>query len=350
MTGLKRKLLNINGVVFEIHAENIKNIEKYFKESVIDCRDNIIARITIELDVDYNHFMEKRKTFNKDSARVYDTFLNQKHFQDGNLFLIDSEDYMCEKINEYSYKLYAVSKNPCKTLLRVIRELLVREMEDAGYFFMHGVGLVMDGKGILFLGNSGSGKTTLVTKINSFSVPQYLVSNDRVFLRKNTMKYFPLPIVYSLGTVKNNEKLDNYFEKTNWLEKRRGLRYISYKQKCDIPLLDIKKIFNNVGNVSSGKVDLIIFPRIGNKCQIRSMQREEKLKILNECNFTPNDTESLRSEWIKFRHTPKKILEENKKLFHNFLIDNVRIIELEYCYDTPSEEIINILVNYDKCC
>lgn len=350
MIGLKKKLLNVNGVVFEILADDLNAVEEYFKESVINCGDDVIANISIELYVDYEHFMKKRKNFNMDSARVYDTFLNQKHFQDGNLFLIDNEDYICEKINEHSYKIYAVSKNPCKSLLRVIRELIIREMEDFGYFFMHGVGLMVDGNGILILGNSGSGKTTLMTKINSLDVSQYLVSNDRVFLRNDEMRYFPLPIVYSMGTVKNNEKLNEYFERTNWLKKRRGLKYISYKQKCDVPLLDIKKIFNNVGNVSSGKVSLIIFPRIGNKCQIHLMKKEEKLKKLNECNFTPNDTESLRSEWIKFRNTPKETLEENKKKFHNFLIDNVRIIELEYSYDTPKEEILNVLVNYDKCC
>ena len=93
---------------------------------------------------------------------------------------------------------------------------------------MHGTALNIDNNGILILGNSGSGKTTLATKLLESEEEMQFLSNDRVFIysdNNQTMEYFPIPIVYAMGTVKNCDALNNYFKRTRILEARNRNKY-----------------------------------------------------------------------------------------------------------------------------
>lgn len=345
-----RKQFNVNGVAFNIFSDITDEISEYFKESVIDDHSLITSEYNIYFYEDPALYLEKIRGFRKDKAVSYDTFNNQVHYKYGNTFMIDNEEYLCEVIDDNNFVVYSGNKEKsCKNLIRIMREILVRDMEDKGYFFMHGNGIRIMDHGILILGGSGSGKTTFTSKINSEVLPQEFISNDRIFITEDEMRYFPLPIVYAMGTVKTNPNLDKFFRENNVLELRRGGKYeeASFGKKCDVPLSAIPKIFPWIKNRPTSQIDLVVFPRITDKKeQIKVLNLEEASERLDLCNFTPNDTESNRKPWIKFRKITDKALDENKKILNRSLSSRVMIIDFPYQYETSGKEIVKSLKRF----
>lgn len=348
MKKLRKKALNINGILFNIYSYNIEEIEKYFQESIVYSDKEIIGTYNIYLEKDEDVFKNIYEKFDKTSSKVIDTFKNQSHYQCGNKFLIDTEEYICVKTSEFDFKIFTNgSKNSEKNLIRIIREILIRALESNGYFYMHGTGIEIYDKGILLLGESGSGKTTFLTKLNEINTKERFVSNDRVFLKDDEICYFPLPIVYAMGTVKGCKNLDEYFKTTHALEMRRNGNYLLAKSstKCDIPLNDISVMFPHIENVSSLNIDTIIFPRLeGDSVRVNLLDEKDIIKRLNASNFTPEDRESKRREWLVNRTISLDEIEENKRKLNEYLIKNKKILEVIYSKSSTTEEIEKELV------
>lgn len=333
MKELKKKQLNINGVIFNIYSDYIYEIEEYFKNFIVPCDEEVIAIYNIYFDKDENVFNKLLKEFDISTSTSINTFKNQIHYKKDNMFLIDTKDYICIKNSANDYKVFANGKNCYRGLSWIVRELLIRELEDNNYYCMHGTGIKIYDKGILLLGSSGSGKTTFTTKMNEIITPQKFISNDRVFVKNEIMYYYPLSIKYAMGTTRNSLMLNEYFRKNKIVETKKGLNYddISDTCKCDVPLTDIPKIFPHIENTSKEKIDLIIFPKISeDNLSIRLLSDSEKKEKLNESNFTPIDIETERKEWLKYRKISLEDLKENKERLNQKLINNIPIIEILY--------------------
>ncbi|MDD6387793.1 MAG: hypothetical protein PUA68_01855 [Bacilli bacterium] len=348
MKELRKSVLNINGVIFNIYSYHIEDIEKYFKEFIVCSDKDVVSTYNIFFEKDEEEFRKLYSKFDKDKSTLIDTFKNQQHYRLDNKFMIDSEDYICVRESEFDFKLFTNgSRYSEKYLIRVIREILIRVLETNGYFYMHGTGIEIYDKGILLLGESSSGKTTFATRLNEINTPQKFLSNDRVFLKKDEMCYFPLPIIYAMGTVKSCRELDNYFRDTHVLETRRNGNYILARSntKCDIPLTDIREIFPHIQNVSSMKVDVVIFPKIdGDSVVVSELDENEIKSRLNASNFTPEDTESKRREWLVHRNILLEEIEENKRRLNEYLIRNKKIFEVTYSKSSTKKEIVKELI------
>ena len=150
MKELNKKVLNINGIVFNIYSKYTSEIEEYFKEFIVHSADDVIGEYNIYFEKDGNIFEKVYRSFDKSKSIIIDTFKNQQHYQEQNMFLIDNEDYICIKDSDFDYKLFTNGKdNSLKYLIRIIRELLIRSLESKGYFYMHGTGIEIYDKGIL---------------------------------------------------------------------------------------------------------------------------------------------------------------------------------------------------------
>lgn len=164
---------NLPDINFNIKVDE-KNYEKVIKkinESIITFEKNTEKTITIEYIVDSKKFFEMLNLINDSIGIIYDSFKNQKHkevkLNNEYYYLVDTQEYIGNKIDEKNYKIIVKenTETSANWIVRIIRELYLREKEDKGYFFMHGTALEIHNKGIMILGTSGSGKTTLAVKL-----------------------------------------------------------------------------------------------------------------------------------------------------------------------------------------
>ena len=308
-----KKTINFNNVVFTIQSNTIENLNKqinhinnFYIPYLYEKKNT--NKVKISYIEDKNLYLDILKLCKGKEYKVYQSFDNQIHreyeIDNKKYFIIDNNEYICIKYNDENYKIITDGRyKGIRWPFRIVREILVRKNEDNNGLFMHGTGLTINEEGILILGNSRAGKTTLATKLLSTEEEINFLSNDRVFIyhdKESSMEYFPIPIVYAIGTVRNNPKLDNYFRETKILETRMGKNYETAlnNDKVDVPLADISKMFDNVENTPTSKLDVIIFSKINkNKndyIKIRELTDKEKEIKLNQTCFTIFDWDSLR--------------------------------------------------------
>lgn len=335
--------------------ENYEMVKNKIDESVIKYKKNCEKTIEIEYIVDKLKFEELNKMIKKEDGKIYDSFKKQKHkevyLNEQYYYLVDTEEYIGVKLNDLNYKIIVEENNSTAAnwIVRIIRELYLREKEDKKFFFMHGTGLEINGKGLLLLGTSGSGKTTLAVKMMEIDGKKGFLSNDRVLLDENmTMDYFPHAVTYAMGTVKNNKKLDKYFKENKILEKKKKIKYENAENDvdCNTPLTDVEKIFDSTYMTARTELNTIIYPRFDKEfedVEIINMTNEEKIALLEETNFTPNDTESLRKPWLRKRNIDTEELLEIRKNLINEIIKKVNIKKIRYGVKTKAEDILKSL-------
>lgn len=354
-----QKNYKFRNVTFTIKSASIftlNNQINHISQFYVQPEKNIFnQKISIEYIEDEYIFKEILNMLKDKIFKSYQSFTNQIHYEyvldNLKYYVIDNKEYLCIKCSDEYYKLISDGKDTAiKWPFRIIREILVRKNEDNYGLFMHGTGFNLDDEGILVLGNSGSGKTTLTTKLFQTDSKINFLSNDRVFMYMDEnpcMEYFPIPIVYSMGTVKSCEELTNYFIQTRILEKRSGKNFENsrYNDKVDIPLTDISKIFQNVELISESSIDKIILANISqnNRESITDLDNSQKDILLNQTCFTIFDWESLRLEWICKRTKGINEIIEAKIKTISKIIDSVPIVKLNYKYDTNGEKIRKLI-------
>lgn len=349
---------NFGDIIFYINTFNqkdfnkqLEHIRKFYIPCKIPKKNNII---NIDYATDKYIFEKYLKECKKRKGKLYQSFENQVHkeieLQNGSkkIYLIDNEEYICIKDDEHNYKILTDGREQgVKWPFRILRELLVREREDKGNLFMHGTGISLNENGILILGNSGSGKTTLAIEMISENIKEKgFISNDRIFMKDGKMQYFPIPVVFASGTVKNNKNLDEYFKRTRLYEKMTGISYerTSNNDKVPVPLTDMDKIFEGIKLEIQRKIDIIIFPKIsldmGDSFKIEEMDTRKKYISLDRTCFTPFDSESLRLEWIRKRKKNIDEIIENKIDIIGEIMMEKKILQLEYGPKCNKKEII----------
>lgn len=360
MKQIKCKFKNLEFVISTFkekdYEDQLEHIRKFYIDnnpSNIKCEKIVdIAYITDEY-----YFKKYFEECKKRKGKFYQSFDNEIHkevsFDNGTkIYLINTEEYVCIKEDDNKYKIITDGREEgVKWPFRLIREILVREKEENSKLFMHGTGIILNNNGILFLGNSGSGKTTLATNLLLDDIENKgFISNDRVFLNGEEMDYFPIPIVFASGTIKNNYNLSKYFKEKEIFEKEIGKKYeeIDNNTKVAIPLVDIEKIFKNTSLTQQRDVDTIVFPRINrqlaDKYEILEMSNRDKFIKLDSTCFTPFDSESLRLEWIRKRSASIEELLEKKFDIFKRLITDKKILMLEYGINSNNEEILDDLL------
>lgn len=333
--------------------------EKYYdllkdkvNESIISMKSNTNNTINIDYIVDLNEFEEIKKLIKNNNGKIYDSFKKQTHKEiikeERHYFLVNSEDYICVKKDDKNYSIIVGNntENSRNWVARVIRELYLREKEDMGFSYMHGTGIVTANKGILLLGTSGSGKTTLAVKFMDTENETEFLSNDRVLVDINDhMDYFPHAVTYAMGTVRNNKKLDNYFSLNRIIEEKKHRNYeeVTNDFDCNTPLTDVEKIFPNTKMCARTKITDIIYPKFEvsrDSIEVINMTDEEKMELLLKTNFTPNDTEALRKEWLRKRKITEEELQIKKEELLKHLIKEINIKKLKYGANSNIDEIL----------
>ena len=169
-----------------------------------------------------------------------------------------------------------------------------------------------------------------------------------LLLDQHNMDYFPQAVTYAMGTVKNNEHLDKYFRETKILEKKKKMDYenVAYNIDCNTPLSDVASIFQDTKMLARTRIDAIIIPQFIKeikKAEVIDMSNTEMKKILEETNFTPDDTETLRKPWLRKRYLKRNELLEIRKYLIDYAIKNINIKKIRYGIETQAEDILKCL-------
>lgn len=354
----------INGIRFLLIVDNKKLFmeqEKVLSQYVLPSAEPTSETITIYYTKNSDLFNSTDISLTKQELETLDTYKNEKHFkgtyQKYTAFQKDNKEYYVlsspKSLNEFT-----LIGNPHIDTsifpIRLMREILIRKMEEKGIIFSHATGVTVNNEGMLLINNSGGGKTTLMTKFFESNENVGLLSNDRVFATANentySMNYFPFPILYSMGTVRGNENIKNYFIKTKQVEKATNGKSTlkTYNKKIEIPLTDMKNIYPSISLLTKSKIGRVIIPKLqlSNKDKkfvcISKLEPSEAYDILSQNTFTPNDTEVQRKPWLYPRKLSNLELSNLANKTNKFLLKK-SITLLEYGPDASSKEIISKL-------
>lgn len=349
------KILNHNFCIITHDLQLLKKqIEHVSKFCITPISYSILDNpIVIEYIEDTNAYTFLKAIFDENNYEVLNTFENEQHYKitvnNIDYYMSHNQKYILKKQNNYYYTLIGNQKsNTIKYVFRIIREILVRLQENDSKFFFHATSFRLNNKGVSLMGNSGSGKTTLFSSIllNGGEI----LSNDRTFIyetnNKIMMDYFPIPVVYKIGTVQNNKALNKYIlnEKNHYLLPD---EFYTGKVSYPIPLTDLPIIFKNTSLIENSFLDVIIFPKFilsqSKHLFVKELTYQESFNLLKSVCFTPNDYESFRKEWIYKRIKTVTELEHDADIFLNKIICSVKIFYLEFGKNT--ENIYDVLCN-----
>ena len=345
----------ILGTVFVISADplellknQINHIAKfcYSEPSFEDCDNR--NQILIEYIEEQRMFWKYKKLIESSNLRAICTFENEYHME----ALVGSEKcymqlpdkYIVRKLSNQHYVVIGDGiRDTTKYVFRLIREIIVRLEENSGKLFIHGTSLVTDGHGICILGNEGSGKTTYFSKLLSAGKSS-IISNDRTFLYSDgaaKMDYFPITVVYKLGSVENNA-----FLKKHVLDSGKYHLPKSFKEgrtSFPIPLTDVPTFFPDTTFQQTSTLDMVIFSKIDFERPLcfesRLISDEEAIKKMHETCFTPIDYESLRKPWVYPRLKDDYELEADAISTIKRIVSSVPVYVIRFGKDIHDEEL-----------
>ena len=333
--------IKINGYVFRIHFDDIcfyNKMKKYLSEYIYDTKriDNISE---IDIYINSNGYSEIEKNFIDAESVTVDTFEKEKKIKySDSIYSTLDKRYFIEYVNPESLHIY-YDKDRIKLndLIYIIREIYVRLQENNYSLFMHGSTVSIDKNGILILGSSGSGKTSLMYKL--LSEGNEFVSNDRTFLTiDDYLEYFPIPIITSVGSLLNYDKLRKHIILKS--DYRKNIIH-SGKTEAKFPITSLE--LSELPNLKMlGRVPLsaIIIPKINlDDRSVFDIQKCTSFSQIKENCFTPTDSESLRKPWIYKRNASNQELDTYANERIEYLLDNYPIYLMKFSTDIEGEKI-----------
>ncbi len=335
----------------ELIEKQIQHISQFCYSNPCFDRNNESNSILIEYFEDESIFSLYKQLFITSKYQTICTFEKEYHAKvniNSEIYFMQLPDkYIVRKKSNKHYILIGNQKyDTTKYVFRLIREIIVRIQENNGKMFMHGTSLVMNGMGISILGNVSSGKTSYFSKLLSVG-NCLIISNDRTFFyldktdEKIKMDYFPIPIVYKIGSVKNNS-----FLKKNILESKKYMLPQSFKDgitSYPIPLTDVPTFFPNTNFQQTSNLNMVIFSKIDfNRpfvFESKVLSKEKCISTMLENCFTPIDTESYRSPWAYPRYKSDFQLKSDSIKIINKIVDSIPIYFITFGKDICNEEL-----------
>lgn len=264
------------------------------------------------------------------------------------------EDYN-EEIGEYEERLYSWEKNNIKTILnptnhseiviynnkititsnnlsglfmdtyRILRQLMIWDLLNAGGVILHASGVIRDGKATLYVGEKGAGKTTaLFQELLDRSERKSMLSNDRVilFVKNGILTAFGWQAVahVGIGTIYGTvgfNKLHNIHDKAggtaylltqhnllsesfiNELSNKSEYEIRNFKEKIMLMPWEIAELTGTEIREGYGEMDKIICPILQLKDEGQNSNIETSLII--EQSFISIDDLPFYTNWLSLK-------------------------------------------------
>ena len=312
----------------------------------------------IDFNVNDNIYNELCKyILNKEAnlVKIYEsnkgvkTYVKKYAFNNINIFHV--YEFNCIVIDDKKHKYIVLSENAIdkeRQLLRIIKEISLRNHESNGSVLFHAAGLIINNKGVVITGPKGAGKTTLLCMLLSEDNVQYIANDKMIVSDKLKMVYLPLALQAGIGTVDNNECLKKYIKNNKLIRPQNSLEEKD-NFKYQITSLEVSRIFNCELRASCD-ISVIIIPHIcidSDKIEILSLSKEEKKKYLIDSILSPNDS-MWPNAWVEPLTIDKKAIEKNAYKIIEKLINDTYIIKMNYGTKITNGELRKIIENHIK--
>lgn len=303
-------------------------------------KQSIIDKVNNSIEIDSTHY-----SINPFGKQVY-------LVQDKEMFsrYMDSKkgNMSAKHVKGFYVVVGAENQNTKYAPYTLILELISRYHEENNHIIFHSTGFTLGDKGIIVIGESGSGKTTFLSKLFDTNNDISFLSNDRVYVGDNKMYYFPIEIILSMGTVKNNDRLKNYFIEhkvtEGWLGK--PLEETMAKDKCGVKPRTFCQM-NDMQYIPESNLDLIVFPQIDleNKdiIEVKILNKEEIIKRLKLSCYTPHDKEAHRDMWVDKGNMTTEELEAMSSDVILDIANSTCCISCRYGYNVTGEQILEAI-------
>jgi len=119
--------------------------------------------------------------YKKDKCWIYLGILGESHSSDLWTFGIFNETHTRGLICHPNETQFLKGKNHSLTLYPTDQIILARILADRQAFYIHASGMILYGKGVLFVGHSGAGKSTTVSMLKDEGE---ILCDDRIIVRR----------------------------------------------------------------------------------------------------------------------------------------------------------------------
>lgn len=347
--------ISINEILFKIRSnttQSIENLKAYLpKHSFFNLKHNkreitIFEYTSEETEVYYQHLRSL-------PGKLIQTYKNSYHKQltinkdatPNSIFCSPADRlYFVYAINDTIYLwLSPKGKKNEKHLIRIIREILLRDAESKGEINLHAASFEINQKGCLIIGDSGSGKTSLLLYFLRRLNAKYL-SNDRVLYCPKSGRLRTIPLAIRIapqaalswkGLKEKISSQENLVRKNNpaWDTIQLLNTSSDHNNKIELAPIELCTVAQSE-QITQTKGYCAIFPKIVNEKKpflIKPVTDKNIKKILMNQVYTPNDPQWIE-EWIeKRKHHLSK--EKSIKTLSSKL-KNMRLYELQFSFES----------------
>ena len=215
--------LTICGIDFELKlnrmfaSDYLQDIVKYIPayEKNNTCNYKVKLSYLINDEIYKKIYAHIKNSSYNERILIYKSNTKIKHgykyyFENYQMIVCQEEPYIVIlKKDETICITTSLNKNKIRLFSRIILEMLFRIKYLQGFKLIHAACVEINGKGVLICGEKHRGKTTLLLHLLA-SGKGKLVSNDKVFLNKETneVQFVPLVVRVGQGTVNNFKQID----------------------------------------------------------------------------------------------------------------------------------------------
>ena len=351
------KILNYRFIIEENNKENFEKIQSLFEEYIHPSIDISAPKFEYKVKNIQNaevvsKLYELRKEFGE--PKRIQTFKDDTYHEEYSLFNGEIMIFFPEECNEYliivhNDKFYFICReNMNSYLLRIIREIYLRNNENYGNVSFHGGAFSICKNGVMVCGDKAKGKTTVI--LEQLKKGSSYLANDRVIISQKEKEYFinylPLSMRIGMGTISRLSCITNIINKYPWSRKQ-SKKVLNYAydmgvssnefggaEKLEITSKEISDIFK-VNLIESISLDAIVFPDIDpnfSGIEIIPCSSQEALQLMMQQCMTPLD-ENWISPWLFPRNKSDSDLEDYAYKFTLEMLKKVRSYKIHFGFD-----------------
>lgn len=319
---------DVNMTNFEFKVKNIQNASVVDKFYALKKKLGIAKRIQTFKDDTYH---EEYSLFNGEII-VF--------FPEG------SKEYL---IVVYKENYYFICRENMNTyLLRIIREIYLRNNENYGNIAYHGGAFAICKNGVMVCGDKAKGKTTVI--LEQLKKGASYLANDRVIISKKdneySIKYLPLSMRIGIGTISQTSCIVDIIKTYPW-SRNQSSKVLNFEydlgvsksafgsgEKLEITSKEIGDIFK-VDLIESTSLNAIVFPEIDpnfSGMEIIPCAPQDATRLIMEQCMTPHD-ENWTSPWLFPRNKSDTDLEKYAYKFTSEMVEKVSCYTIHFGLD-----------------